>query len=409
LSIVQLCFPNLIFLVREGICTLPFKRPRISAEDLDKTSPPPSKKRKAHEGTDSGSCKPKSNNVNKFSVSNGLPILSRIPLSGSLELDDLISASCAKSSWNRHESALNSWSRFTKNFPTLPPWPPCLESLCQYAKWCRFQKDLSVISIKAYIASLKSLCGFRECDISCFSSPKLKAVIGGIENLQSLDPPTKPSRKVMTLPILKLLGHEISKSSWPVNSKRVFWTSCCVAFFGSCRMGELLSAQEKSFSQSDTLLWKDISFISDSHILIHFRSVKTNNPGGEFIDLFAIRDPSICPVAALKGLQSSLPVVNPSWPVFCFSSGKCLTGKTFNSCIQSLLAPHLGVASKELSGHSFRAAIPAMLARFPELSSSEEILGWGRWKSEAYRCYTRLRSDQKRKIFGKILQSFNLE
>lgn len=55
-----------------------------------------------------------------------------------------------------------------------------------------------------------------------------------------------------------------------------------------------------------------------------------------------------------------------------------------------------------ISGHSFKAGVPSELNRHPELLSSDDVKGWGRWCSEAYNRYTRLKLDQKKCIFDKI-------
>ena len=48
-------------------------------------------------------------------------------------------------------------------------------------------------------------------------------------------------RLVMTLDTLKILGHEIAKTNWDTMNKQVVWAASCLAFFGSCRIGEILS------------------------------------------------------------------------------------------------------------------------------------------------------------------------
>ena len=74
-----------------------------------------------------------------------------------------------------------------------------------------------------------------------------------------------------------------------------------------------------------------------------------------------------------------------------------------NRLLPDLLKPLLGSTASLISGHSFRAGIPSLLAKFPEESTSDEIMGWGRWKSSAYLSYTKLKSDQRKKVFEKIL------
>ncbi len=59
----------------------------------------------------------------------------------------------------------------------------------------------------------------------------------------------------------------------------------------------------------------------------------------------------------------------------------------------------MGDSAKEYSGHSFRAAIASALAENTTLASDTDIKKWGRWSSEAYMIYTRLKLEQKRAIF----------
>ena len=92
----------------------------------------------------------------------------------------------------------------------------------------------------------------------------------------------------------------------------------------------------------------------------------------------------------------------PDKPVFSFDSGKLLTPLNFNNTIRSLLRPHLGNIAEEYSSHSFRAAIPSALAKLPNLASEDEIKCWGRWESDAFKRYTRLRLDQRLAIHKKV-------
>ena len=220
----------------------------------------------------------------------------------------------------------------------------------------------------------------------------------------------KETRKVMTLtlPLLKILGNEIAKVDWEDNSKQVVWSVFTLAFFGSFRMGELLSPQENSFSPKDTLLWKDVSFLSPSHLIVHIKTPKSRIPDGEFIDIFEFSGHNVCPVRSLCRLRDSLSHVDQNSPVFRFSSGQLLTLKKVNSILPQLLSTHLDADSGCITGHSFRAAIPAILAKHPDVANSSDIMGWGRWKSEAYLSYTRLKLKQKQDAFTKITDLLNL-
>ena len=83
-------------------------------------------------------------------------------------------------------------------------------------------------------------------------------------------------------------------------------------------------------------------------------------------------------------------------------------GGGVNSILPQLLQGHLGAEASNISGYSFRAAVPAVLACHPDAASSSDIMWWGRWKSEAYQSYTRLKIDQKKGAFQKISNLLNL-
>ena len=82
-------------------------------------------------------------------------------------------------------------------------------------------------------------------------------MLKGAVNLNSYSVNPKPRKVVVTLSILKLIGHELSLSGWCEAKKAAYWAACTVAFFGSFRMGELLCLNDNNFSK-DTLLWSDV-------------------------------------------------------------------------------------------------------------------------------------------------------
>ena len=116
----------------------------------------------------------------------------------------------------------------------------------------------------------------------------------------------------------------------------------------------------------------------------------------------------MCPVKTLIALKRLSVNNGPDCPVFSFNLGKNLTLNNLNDTIRTILEVHLGPDSGQFSGHSFRAAIPVVLAKYPEHSNSDEIMGWGHWKLAAYLLYTRLKADQRRKVFQKISTMLNL-
>jgi len=178
-----------------------------------------------------------------------------------------------------------------------------------------------------------------------------------------------------------------------------------LAFFTSARLGELLACREHSHDPTSDLTWDDVHFHDDSLVLIRLKAPKSGDPAGEFLDVFKFPGYNCCPVKCLSALyykqkEAGLPL--GATPVFRFRSGKNLTESNLNSILSKLLS-HICVPGQDLiSCHSFRSGVPTTLSTFPELADSEDIKGWGRWNSECYKRYTRLRLDQKEKIFSKI-------
>jgi hypothetical protein len=291
-------------------------------------------------------------------------------------------------------------------------WPLTDVDLCGFASWAILNRHLKTSTVRTYLSNLSTaheLKGFGR--VSCLQ-PLTKRVLKGAENLDFYNSIAKSSRKVMTLPLLKLLGHEIAESSWSPFNKQVFWTACVTAFFGSFRFGEILAPSEWAYNKHETLLWSDVDITEDS-VLIHVKISKNRTQGGEHIDLFPFSSHNCCPVKCLTRLQRMCMAktdgkLADGEPVFRFDSGKLLTSEKLNTTLELLLRPHLGDQARDIQGHSFRAAIPSAMANNPNLASDEEIKSWGRWNSGSFKLYTRLRQNQKRSIFDKITAILNL-
>lgn len=298
-------------------------------------------------------------------------------------------------------SAVNSLRKFESCTGKKHTWPLNNESLCDYTSWALTDGNLQASTVKSYLSSINIAHKFRNMQIDT-SSFLIKALLRGAENLSLYEGLAKSTRKVMTLPLLKLLAHQIAISDWKIDSKRVFWSACSVAFFGSCRMGELLPSSH-DFNPLETLMWSDIKFRDEDSIIMHIKLDKAKNKQGSFIDLFKFEN--LCPVKALLNLSKHRP--DKSGPVFQFESGTVLTQKMFNATVRKLLHPLIGKEAQNIAGHSFRAGIPSALANDPLAAKDSDIKKWGRWSSDTYMLYTRLKLEQKKHIFSKIVHALN--
>ena len=326
---------------------------------------------------------------------------------------NFINASYANSTWRKHNSAIASLNEFGAAKQCNIVWPLDLDTILAYVTWGLTEKKWAPATVKSYLSSIETVHKLKNLCVKNFDNFLISAVIKGAENLRFSNCVMKPHRLAMSIQILKLLGHEISSSDWSINSKCVCWSACCVAFFGSLRLGEMLSNSERNFDPSCILRWEDVKFIGTESILLHIRLPKSRAQEGEFVDIFEYPKAGLCPVKLLKNLlvqAKNSDSFKCSDPVFMFNSGLLLSMDKFNSTIRSLLSCHLGEESRLISAHSFRAGIPSIVAKFPDIASDQEVMGWGRWKSgNSHRRYTRLEYSRKRCIYGKILAAIQAD
>ena len=171
-------------------------------------------------------------------------------------------------------------------------------------------------------------------------------------------------------------------------------------------MGEILSLVEKNFDPKTSLLWENVKFLENKEILLYIQYSKTTGFSGKFIDIYPIQNSKLCPASALirlKKMAEKEGVYEKGKPVFTFKSGKFLTKEKLNFWLSKLLSDFSDENFK-ITGHSFRAAIPSLLAAHPDISSVKEIKEWGGWSSDSYGLYTKSKRDERKTLFDKIVR-----
>lgn len=338
---------------------------------------------------------------NKYS---DIPSIYSKSIIGNVDLNvnlGLIEASYAKSTWAKHGSAISSLKNFEKKSNVKCDWPLSLDTVCEYTSWALTDGKLKPNTVRSYLSSLKIVHDLNNFNF-VGNNALVYAMIRGAENLEMYKNSEKPSRKVMTLPLLKLIGHYIAKSAWCADSKKTVWCACVIAFFGAFRLGEILPKSQFDCIDMETLLWSDVKFRKDGSILVHIKMDKCKNKKGFYVDLFKFGPGNCCPVTVMELLKNSK--YCPSKPVFQFANGKNLCSSLLNKILVELLTPTLGESAKEITGHSFRAGLPSALANNPTLANCKDIKAWGRWSSNSYELYTRLKLSQKKLLFEKIVK-----
>ena len=320
-------------------------------------------------------------------------------------LRGLVSASLARSTWAKYGSGWAAFCAFEAHHDASFPWPLTPGVIRAFVVWCLGVRGLRPNTARAYLSAIRFvglLRGFPPPPPK--SDPLLALILSGATHVP-WTPPLPSTRRVVTFPLLLTIGHRIAASGWDPISRQTVWAACTAAFFSSARLGELLSYRAQSFDPSADLLWRDVIFHSSSAIVIQLKSPKSAAPTGEILDLFTFPGFHCCPVLALQALwrlHTAAGIAHLDAPVFRFRSGRNLTPTHLNDLLAALLTDICTPGVNTITCHSFRAGIPSILSLFPDLVSEDDIKGWGRWRSDAYRRYCRLQLGQKRAIFAKI-------
>jgi hypothetical protein len=255
---------------------------------------------------------------------------------------DLIATSMAAASWHRHSASINCFKKFCISKGIKLVWPIATATVRSFTSWAIKTKNLSANSAKVYISDLKLAHKLRNIPCPFENDIFIPLMIKGAKNLSIYKQICKPAKFVMSYQLLKIIGHEIAKSSWSKDNKLVFWAACCVAFFGSFCLGELLPAED-SASNPENLKWNQVSFTQKKSVIINIRFPKViRNTKGDFIDLFEIKNCSCCPYTALKKLAELHPhLVKKNHEVFSFQDGGFLTTKSLTETVRNLLRKHI--------------------------------------------------------------------
>ena len=335
---------------------------------------------------------------------NSSELLPKSMTSLAVDLERLVLYSATKQTWARHASAWNLYREFCDCFGISFNFPIPASYVRGFATWAVTNRKLKNSTVMAYISSLNiahSLGSVSNGNLN--SDPIVKMALAG--NIYNISAGAGKTRLPMNIYLLEILIDRVAKSEWTDLSKQVFWTACMLCFFSTCRMGELLAQNVKSFDPGTTLLWENVKFPEQEGVLIFIPYSKTTGFKGKFIDLFPIKENKYCPVAAIKRLEKLAKKekhFSSRKPGFSFRSGKFLTTRKVNHILSNLLGDFTD-ENHQITRHSFRAAIPSMLASFPGESNVEDIKMWGQWESSSFNLYTKQEREKRRAVFYKIV------
>ena len=208
---------------------------------------------------------------------------------------------------------------------------------------------------------------------------------------------TKKPKIAMTWPLLAELKKSIDQQSpakMDAHCKRLLWAVSLTCMVGTFRLGEILPSKTKLGPKGKLLgglkrtnirrMKVRINGKHEDMFLTRILEPKERRTGaGAAVDveIFANKG-TYCAVSALDSLFDGAGD-GADW-AFTFSDGSPLTKDTYNKLLKKMLKHLPGY--KHVSGHSFRRAVPTMMARLGY--GEEQIARQGRWRSSCWEAYT---------------------
>ena len=307
-----------------------------------------------------------------------------------LAISSLANHSLTKGTWSAYRTAYKMLRLCFKD--TTTSFPLSNSHIITFICWLN-NRGLCLSTINSYLAGLRQVHLAKGFTIPVIRSDIVSQILTGKRNLEAHSISVKPTRIAVTPTILRILKITISADNLPLADKKLFWLVCTLAFHGSFRIGELLTRSPLSFDPAFTLLSKDI-FLNVTHvnnvpikfIEINLNSSKTSMTKAVVLDVYPTNN-DLCPVRAYIKWSSSHSSTN-NLPAFRLNSGKSLTPNLFNSKLRFWLRDHIDYSKVSVSGHSFRAGIPTILATMG--FADKDLQAAGRWSSRAFEAYIKL-------------------
>ena len=318
----------------------------------------------------------------------------------------LINAALSFRTWQNKFSGYNSYSKFCSESHIHNSFPMSLENTLRYLKWLDQERKVSQDTAKVYISHLRTFHHLQGLESLALDDIRVKMSIKGIGHMREFEGIPAPTRRVVTYPLLQILGDTIFKKEISKLSKLNFWTSYLFGFFGSCRGGELVITGNSEQEALQGLRWQDILMSDDGHISIHIKHPKIRkNKTGDVIDLFENPDRRYCPIYFVEQLlyeNMNCRNVNQSDLVFRKLDNSPILLQDLNRCLMDILGTKF--PGHKFSMHSLRAGITCHMSHHPDRFTSEEEMSAGRWNTpEGMEVYRRNKGITRQKAMKKVI------
>ena len=317
----------------------------------------------------------------------------------------LFSVGLCSSTWKARRSAYNSYARFCAAVNLPCQFPISLFDLSFYISYLFQTNKICKDTCSNYVSALKAHQSSLGYDVSIFSDVRIRQIISGFQNYKEVQLGKKHNnRRIIDLSLLKTLGNMLTNSNLTELEMANYWTISLIGFWGSLRSGEILPS---GFTPSKVCLglhWKQVNYISTSHISIELLFPKVRaKEGSEIVDLIKVSDIRYCPITWLNRLwqiNNDLRPTNLDDHIFRDFDCQPVLINHYNKLLKKTLT--LKYPGNKFTLYSYRGGMLHHVAKFPELFSIEDLESLGRWNSTTYKRYNRSNGQQRFGVLARI-------
>lgn len=258
-------------------------------------------------------------------------------------------------------------------------------------------ESVKASTIKAYVAGIKAWHLFHDETYPSHVDDAVKTLLKATRMIEAQDRTIEEKRPPVLVADLVILLEVLPNQG---EKGLAMLTAALVAFWGTARLGEILSDSPKQVLPT----WQDLEWApGGSHVKINLRNAKTAKPG-EIQSLYLHRQASLLDPVSLLEEWRAMRRRKPNEELFMILTGEKTrrVGKQETiSHLRSIWNARRSKKDQLLHGHSFR--IGGASLRWNLGATREEIKECGRWTSDAYLIYLRKFTEKELKSTRKLL------
>lgn len=295
-------------------------------------------------------------------------------------MEKLLRRALAPSTFNTYQTGIKRYYDFCSTHHRKP-LPGTTRTLAL------FVTDLSLTlqprTIQVYISAVSYLHHVNGLESPTTNNPVIKLLVQGVERSMPAAH-LKPKRQPITNNILGQMLSQLDRDHRTAHDRLMLKAAITLGFFGLLRVSEFTVANQHGFNPEQHLTMEDITMHKDSMVVTIKRS-KTDQKGEGCQIHIGQTHTKCCPHLAMQRYLGQV-TQSARKPLFRFQSGTALTARALRLVLHHLIRK-CGYSTKLYNTHSLRIGAATAAARSGLPPEAIKILG--RWRSEAYKVYTR--------------------